>query len=409
MQTVLTVKGLVDVDSQVLLEDAFVAIKGGRIARVGLQPDMPEPADETAVLDFSRQYLLPGLINSHAHLCLRSAGKPFHYRQSDELALLSAVANMQIELHSGVTTLRDCGDQNGVLFSLRRAIEEKILTGPRLVLCGPPLTRTGGHAHFLGGESDGPDGVRKRVRQRIEAGADFIKLIATGGSTPGSDPAQASYSVEEMAAAVETAHQHGKPVAAHCRGIPGIMSAIDAGVDHIEHACFELPDGRLKFDPDLAERICRSGIYVTPTIQLYRDAQAFLQRKQSAGELTSEEFDRLQRSPDAIAEKFRILEGFIKIGVKCVAGSDAGLPQTGFGRFWQELDAMIGGGMTPMQAIVSATRTAAEAINRESDIGSLKSGKKADLLVVENNPLEDIRALAKVRLVMKDGVVVYQT
>ena len=403
----ITVKGLVDVDRKIVVDNAWVMTEQTQIVNRGRQTDMPAVNDRSKLIEYTDQYLLPGLINSHAHLVLPSAGKPFHYRQSDEMALLTAVRNMQIEHRSGVTTLRDCGDQNGVLFSLRQAIEEDILTGPRLLLCGPPLTCTGGHAHFLGGQSDGPESIRTAVEERIDAGADFIKLIATGGSTPGTRPALASYSVAEMAMAVKTAHRSGKPVAAHCRGIPGIRNAIDAGVDHIEHACFELPDGSLRFDRDLAERMSRAGTFVTPTIQLYRDARDVLNKKQASGGLTPEESERLKRSPKVIAEKYRSLQELIKLGVKCVAGSDAGLPQTGFGRLWQELDAMICAGMTPMQAILSATRTAAEAMNMADSIGSVRVGKQADLLVVEENPVEDIRALKKVRMVMKAGQIVY--
>ena len=400
-------RGVVDVDREVIVENAWIKTKASTVVGWGKLSEMPAADDQTDIIDCGAQYVLPGLINSHVHLCLPSASKPFHTIQSDEMALLLAVRNMQIELNSGVTTLRDCGDQNGVLFSLRKAITENILTGPRLLLCGPPLTRTGEHAHFLGGQADGPKGVVSVVLKRIEAGADFVKLIATGGSTPGTKPAFASYTVEEMIAAIDAAHQHGLPASAHCRGIPGIRNAIDAGVDQIEHACFELPDGSLKFDPDLADRMARSGIYVTPTIQLYRDARDFLECKQSAGNLTAEESDRLKIAPVVIAEKLRTLEELLKRGIKCVAGNDAGLPYTGFGQFWKELDVMTRGGMTPMQAIVSATKTAAEAMNLEDTIGSIRTGKQADLLVVEENPIEDIRALKKVRMVIKAGQVVY--
>ena len=401
-------KGMVDVDRKIVVENAWVAIKEAQIVGRGSLSKLPAGNILSQIIDYSTQYLMPGLINSHVHLCLPSGGKPLNYNQSDEIALLTAVRNMQIELHSGVTTVRDCGDQNGVLFSLREAIEENILSGPRLLLCGPPLTRRGGHAHFLGGQVDGPEGVRNAVLNRIEAGADFIKLITTGGGTPGTQPAFASYTVGEIEVAVETAHLYCKPVAAHCRGIPGIRNAIDAGVDHIEHACFELPDGSLKFDPNLVQRMAHSGTYVTPTIQLYRDAEAYLKRKQASEELSFKELSQLKRSSKVIAEKYRTLKEFIKLGGKCVAGNDAGLPHTGFGQIWKELDCLIRSGMTPMQAIVSATKTAAEAMNMENTIGSIQANKQADLLVVDENPVKDIRALKKVRMVMKGGQIVYR-
>jgi imidazolonepropionase-like amidohydrolase len=406
MQTLIRVKGLVDVDRETVIENAYVLIDGSRIAGTGSQSQMPSVDNRTTIFDFSEHYLLPGLINCHVHLCLPSGGVPFHHRQSNEMALLTAVRNMQIELESGVTTLRDCGDQNGVLFALRQAIEGDILTGPRLLLCGPPLTATGGHAHFLGGVADSADGLRKAVRQRIDAGADFVKLIATGGSTPDTDPAQASYSTSQMTVAVEAAHRMGKPVTAHCRGIPGIRNALEAGVDHIEHACFEQTDGTLKFDPGLAEQMARQGTFITPTIQLYRDSLQMLTRKQSTATLSDRETRLLDQLPGIIKEKFRTLRNFISLGVRCVAGNDAGLPQTGFGRFWQELDALVEGGMTPLQAIVAATRGAAEAVGLADTIGSIRIGKQADLIVVESDPTCDIAALSKPSLIQQAGRIV---
>jgi imidazolonepropionase-like amidohydrolase len=406
MQTLIRIKGLVDVVRQVVVENAYVLTEGTRIVSWGNLSEMPPVNPQATVLDFPGQYLLPGLINCHVHLCLPSAGTPFHHRQSNEMALLTAVRNMRTELESGVTTLRDCGDQNGVLFSLRQAVEAGILSGPRLLLCGPPLTGTGGHAYFLGGEADGRDDLRASVQQRIDAGADFIKLIATGGSTPGTTPALASYTVPQLSAAVAAAHRSGRPVTAHCRGIPGIRNALAAGVDQIEHACFELPDGTLKHDATLAVQMSRAGTFVTPTIQLYRDALKYLTRKQATAELSVQEAKLLKQLPAVIAEKFLTLRNFISLGVKCVAGNDAGLPQTGFGLLWRELDAMVAGGMTPFQAIAAATRDAALAVGLCETIGSIQIGKLADLIVVESDPTQNIHSLAEVSLVMQAGLIV---
>jgi imidazolonepropionase-like amidohydrolase len=324
------------------------------------------------------------------------------------MALLYAVRNMALEQRSGVTTVRDCGDQNGMLFALRRAMNEEVLSGPRLVLCGPPLTMSGGHAHFLGGQADGPDEVARTVRRRIADGADFIKMIATGGGTPGSHPAHAAYSPAELEAAVAAAHRVGVRVAAHCRGTPGIVNALAAGVDHIEHACFEMPDGTLVFDPQAADRMARAGTFVTPTIQLYRDALAHLKAKAALQALGKAEAAHLARLPGIIDVKYESLQGFLKAGVEVVAGNDAGLPHTGFGCFWQELETLVAGGMTSMQAITAATWTAARAIGAEDRIGAIQTGRQADLLVVDGNPTADISALARVRLVVQAGRVVFR-
>jgi imidazolonepropionase-like amidohydrolase len=408
MPKVLKAAAVLDVDKGRVVPDGFVLVAGEKIQSWGNRVDLPSVPPDTAVLSFPRQTLIPGLINSHAHLCVPSGGQPFYLKQSDEMALLTAVRNMRRELLSGVTTVRDCGDQNGVLFALRKAVNLAILDGPRLVLCGPPLTMTGGHAHFLGGVADGPAEIARMVRRRIAAGADFIKLIGTGGGTPGTHPAHASYSRAELAAAVSTAHRLDVPVTVHCRGIPGIVNALEAGVDQIEHACFERPDGSLSYDPELVRRMVRAGISVTPTIQLYRDAQVHLKKKAADRSLNAAEQKRLAGLPGVIESKLKALQGFLAAGVSIVAGNDAGLPYTGFGCLWQELDAMILGGMTAIQAITAATQAAARTMDMEDRIGSIQPGKQADLLVVDGDPTTDISALSRVRLVMLAGRTIFQ-
>jgi imidazolonepropionase-like amidohydrolase len=408
MPTVIKAANLFDADQGRVIRDGFVMVSDETVRSWGSQDDLPPLPPDARVLSFPGQTLLPGLINCHAHLCVPSGGHPFYLEQSDQMALLTAVRNIRTELIGGITTVRDCGDQNGVLFALRQSIAQGILDGPRLVLCGPPLTITGGHAHFLGGEADGTGGVVRAVRQRIAAGADFIKLIGTGGGTPGSRPAHASYSCEEVAAAVSAAHRADLPLTIHCRGIPGIVNAVQAGVDQIEHACFELKDGSLALDPALADDMARAGISVTPTIQLYRDAHAHLKQKAAGEELSPAEKNRLDLLPALIEAKYTALRGFLSAGVTVVAGNDAGLPYTGFGGLWMELDSLTAGGMSAIQAIAAATATAARVIGLGDQIGSIQTGKQADLLVVDGNPTVDISALSRVRMVMQAGRVVFE-
>ena len=408
MTTVIKAAAVLDVDRGRVISDGYVLVDGKKIQSWGRQVELPSLPRDTRILSCPGQTLLPGLINCHAHLCLPSEGQPFYFKQSNEMALLTAVRNMRRELLNGITTVRDCGDQNGVLFALRQAVADGILEGPRFVLCGPPITASGEHADFLGGVADGAVEIARAVRRRIADGADFIKLIGTGGGTPGTHPAQASYTRDELAAAVSEAHRLNVSVTVHCRGVPGIVNAIEAGVDQIEHACFELPDGTLSFDPELAGRMALAGIGVTPTIQLYRDALACLQEKADTHGLDESEQKRLDGLPGVIESKLQALAGFLSAGVTVVAGNDAGLPFTGFGCLWQELDAMMSGGMTAMQAIAAATASAARVLGLQGRIGSIQDGKQADLVVVDGDPTKDISALSRVRLVMQAGRIVFE-
>ena len=405
MQKVIKAKGLVDVKKETLIPDPLLMIDDDKIIAVGREGDMPGTHPEAEIFDFPGKYILPGLINSHVHLCLFSEGKDiweYGINLPNEILALTAAKNARLELMSGITTLRDCAGQGEVMYALRVAMEMGLIEGPRLFLSGRHLTMTGGH-NIFGIEVDGPDNIIKAVRKLFKEGADFIKIMATGGGTPGTYPGYASFSIPEIAAAVETAHRIGKTVAAHCRGIPGIKNAIDGGVDQIEHADFELPDETLKFDPKLAEEIAEKGIYVTPTIQLYRDLIEEFTCKKEEGKISPAEEKMLELMPQALEEKLKALEGFLKAGVKCVAGSDAGLPSTGFGCLWQELGAMVEGGMTPMQAIVAATRTASEAMKLLDETGSIEVGKQADIIVVDEDPTVNVSALSKVSFVMKAG------
>jgi imidazolonepropionase-like amidohydrolase len=409
MQKVIKGRGLVDVARGKVVPDPIVVIDGDKIVAVGSRGERPFIPNESEVLDFSGKYILPGLINSHGHMVLPGDGSTLEAwtRNSNEMLLLTAARNARIALMSGVTTMRDCGGRDGVTYALRNAIERGIVEGPRLFLSGRMLTITGGHCHQFHGEVDGIEGMTRAVRRLIKEGADFIKIIATGGGTIGTRPECAAFGMEEIRAAVETAHRVDKKVAAHCRGIPGMKQAVEAGVDHMEHASFLLPDMTRKFDPGLAESMAKMGMYVTPTLQLGRDTIEALTWKKEAGMMTSLEEKVLEDWHRGLEDGFTCFRELLKAGIQFVAGNDAGWRFTPFDRFWQELDAMVHGGMTPLQAIIGATKTAAEAMMAYQKIGSVEAGKQADIIIVDQDPTLDISGLSKVSLVMKAGEICF--
>ena len=198
--------------------------------------------------------------------------------------LLRAAMNAMIHLKAGVTTLRENGARNKVTFNLREGAHRGYVTAPRLLLCGRPVTVTGGHFYWCNQQADGIEGVRAAVRELVKDGADHIKIMASGGGTAITDLRRPSYTVEELRAIVDEAHNMGKPTTAHCLATGSIVNALDAGVDMIEHAGFIEPDGSYRFDPRIAERIAEQGTYVSPTVQTgYRGMEALLNKQEREG------------------------------------------------------------------------------------------------------------------------------
>lgn len=398
-------KGIVDVARETTVKDSFLVIEDGKIIDVSDQKNLKTLKEKGELLDFSDKYVLPGLINCHTHAVMPADGSSIEEwsKHSNETFLLTAARNIKHSLMSGVTTIRDCGGRDNVMFKLRKALEMGIIEGPYLFLSGRILTITGGHCHQFHGEVDGPDLISKEIRKLVKEGADFIKIAATGGTTVGSMPELASFNLMEITTAANVAHQLGKTITGHCVGIPGMKNAIEAGLDHMEHASFLHIDGRQRFDRILAEKMAEKGIYVTPTLRVYRDVIENLEQKEETGLISQDEKVKLEEWKRMLEESIDCYQGLLAAGVKCVAGNDAGYLYTPFDKFWQELEMMVMGGMTPMQSIVSATKTAAEAMKLDHQIGSLEVGKKADLIVVNDDPTADISSLSKVSLVMKEG------
>ncbi|MDQ1328376.1 MAG: hypothetical protein QG641_1661, partial [Candidatus Poribacteria bacterium] len=323
--TVLFGRKLIDGTGNPPIENPIILIQGSKIIAVGREEDLAIPQTGNIIkLNYKDKTLLPGLIDCHVHLCMSADDNPLArlYEDSDDMLVLRAGNNAQVALRAGITTLRDCGGRNKMTFSIKEAIKKGIIKGPRLLLSGRPITITGGHCFFLNGEADGIDGVQKAVRQLIKEGADFLKIMASGGGmTPSTIPKLPYYTVEELIVAADEAHRLGRKIAAHCHSTKSIKDVLEAGIDTIEHASFLAPDGQRRFESSIAEKIVSSGTYICPTLSAGR-------RPIYPANQTDEYKLRLQA--DMRNSNFSLMH---QMGVKIIAGTDAGVTYTTFDNY----------------------------------------------------------------------------
>lgn len=397
---------LLDGSGSPCLEKAALLIEGSRIAAIGRQGDVrPARGTDVTELDYGDATMLPGLVDAHTHLVSPGDGSPGDdlADESDDILLMRAAKNARAALHAGVTTLRDNGAKNRVIFSLRDCIDRDLTTGPRLNICGRPLTITGGHMWYFGSEADGQDGVRLEVRKLIKEGADYIKIVATGGSTRSSFPNLPSYTVEELRAITDEARKFGMLTAAHCASSQGTANCLDAGVDMIIHCQFREADGSYSFRTDLAQRIVEANAWVNPTIYNGRAVIVKLEERRREGRLTPAEERQLEERRRRLADHMETTRRLLEMGAKVIAGSDSPWMDYSPGGFVYEIQALAEAGMSTSEAIVAGTSAAAESIGLGGAAGYLKPGAAADILVVDGDPAADLNALWSVRDVYKDG------
>jgi imidazolonepropionase-like amidohydrolase len=385
--------------------DKAIFVKDGTITGVCGADSVPRGAE---VLDLREYTVLPGLINMHAHTMLPGDGTPFAEWMAlpDELLLLKAHANATVALHSGVTTIRDCGGRGQLMFRLRDAIRAGIVPGPRFVLCGRALTITGGHCHYFGGEADGPDEMRRAARQLLKEGADFIKIMASGGGTVGTYSQFPAFDSDELLAAIHEAHKIGKRASCHCIATESISLALDAGTDHIEHCMFMEPDTSVRYDEAIGRRLAETGVYLSATIQTLADVPSAVQDRYDGGVASPEETRLVTQTRKLKADQIAVFKALHDLGVPIVAGNDAGWRVTGFDDFYKELQHLAEAGMTPLEAIHAATGRAAEACQLASSIGTVAEGRVADLIAVGGDPVSDLGALKDPTLVLQNGNIV---
>jgi imidazolonepropionase-like amidohydrolase len=364
--------------------EADVVAEGGLVAESGSGDASAE------AIDVSGLTVLPGLIEAHAHLCFNAAPDWRAVYDADTPAsmLLRMAGFAQRMLHAGITTVRDLGAPTDLAVALREGARGGLFVAPDLLVAGAPVTPTGGHCWFMGGEADGELGVRIAVRERHRAGVDWIKVMASGGNmTPGTNPFAPQFTVAELAAIVEEAHRLSLRVTAHAHGVEGIRVAVAADVDGIEHCSFQTERGSVK-DQALVDEIARRGIVVSPTIV--------------GGLAAAEGTERWDLRADLVRSLW-------DAGAHMVMSTDCGIPNTPHEdlAFSMELMHRLSG-RTPVEVLRLATSTSAELLGLP-DRGVVEPGKRADLIAVEGDPTEDLGALRRVRLVMRAGEVVYRS
>jgi imidazolonepropionase-like amidohydrolase len=398
--------------------DQALVLAGSAISRI--EPWRDELGQGATLHDFAGQTVLPGLVDAHCHLTLLGAGLTYEREvgHSNEFMAAAAVHNAQRMLRSGVTTLRDNGARDSIMFGVRQAMERGLLVGPRMLLAGRPITPTGGHFHWCGGTADGEQAIRSEIRRLVQEGADHIKIMASGGGTAGTNPGLPSYTAPELRAAVASAHHYGRLTTAHCRATAAIANAVEAGLDCIEHAEFNEPANLLpqvgsgpshreRWDAEVAKRLIDSGMYVSLTLPGSGLAAFFRARERAAegAELAPPERAALEAGQQELEQRAENVERLLALGLlpRLVISSDAGPFDIEFARLYRGLELGVRAGLTPLQAIGACTRVAAEACGVLAQVGTLEVGKQADILVVAADPLEDLANLRQVTAVFKAG------
>lgn len=360
-------------------ERATVVIEDGRLLTLDQTGKAPVPRGARKV-DLRGMTVLPGLIDCHVHLCL--GAEPDVVRALKEaspgLTLLKASRFAGQTLEAGFTTIRDLGFRDHSIFALKHAIEHRLLPGPRILAAGLAVCTTGGHARFIGRESDGPSDVIAAVREQLAAGADLLKFIASGGVlTPGTSPEAAQFTPEELVAGMDEARRAGRRVAAHAHGAEGMKQAVRAGAHSIEHATL--------MDDEAAALMRERGVFMVPTLSALA---------------TTADCGMQCGIPDAVLKARSLrprheasFKKAYRSGIPIALGTDAGTPFNYHGDNAQELERMVALGMSPMDAILSATSGAAMLLGLAQSIGTIEAGKVADLVVLEGNPLKKIGLL----------------
>lgn len=388
------------------IPDGALLIEDNRIVAVERAGRLGRP-DGATLIDARGGTIMPGLIDTHVHVMFEGMDMVKMLNSPFSLRFFQAVGHLRATLESGITSVRDAG---GADLGVKTAVEQGLIAGPRMQISTAVLSITGGHGDtwtvsgadtqlfptYPGmplGICDGPDEVRKRVREVLRAGADVVKVCSTGGVlSPVDHPHYTQFTPEELEIMVTEAGYRGAYVMAHAQGTQGIKNAIRAGIRSIEHGMF--------LDDEAIELLLEHGTYLVPTLVA---PLGVIEAAEQRGNVPEYGLRKARETLEAHQES---ISRAIAAGVRVAMGTDAGVVPHGTNT--RELGLMVRSGMTPMQAIVSSTRVAAECMRWDDRVGTLVPGKLADILVVDGDPLADIGVLERrerIALVMKDGKV----
>lgn len=366
------------------VKDGAVVIGDRTVDWAGPAEALPAECAAMPRTDYPGSTIMPGLIDSHVHLGFDGGPDPAARMRSetDEQQLVLMLHSARELLGVGVTTARDLGARDYLDVVVRDAIAAGLARGPRMIVAARPVTVTGGHCWFMGGEADSEDDLRRMVRTHHKRGADLIKVLSTGGfMTTGSAPWYAQFTAAQLAVIVEEAGRVDKPVAAHVHGIEGIRRAVEAGVTTLEHCSFVTETNERRFDETLAARIAERKIFVCPTINVNAPYV-------------------LKLTGINVGEHVKTMH---EMGVRIIAGTDAGVDNTPHHQYVGGLEYLVSLGFRPGEVLAMATTEAAAALGVGAITGRLAPGYDADLIVVDGDPRTDIAVLGKLRRVIARG------